>query len=119
TALLPHLWRLLKLLLWIVPLCVAGGVALGLTISNAPAGEIIGRTVAITMTATVHLCFWVTAGLRRAGAHGRRHRRRLDRRRAAGGCRAGRRSRRPDHHRRLRAPRRGRGPLGSLPRILP
>src|SRR5690606_3396276 len=38
-------WRLLKLLLWIVPACVAVAVALGLTISGAPAGEIIGQTV--------------------------------------------------------------------------
>ncbi|GAB3600110.1 permease prefix domain 1-containing protein [Microbacterium tumbae] len=52
--------RLLRLLLWIVPVSVAGAVALGLTISNAPAGEIIGQTVVVVMSVIVHLCFWVT-----------------------------------------------------------
>ncbi|MGP6176071.1 HAAS signaling domain-containing protein [Microbacterium sp. A196] len=53
-------WRLLKLLLWIVPVSVAAAVALGLTISNAPVGEIIGQTIAVTLSVAVHLCFWTT-----------------------------------------------------------
>ncbi|MCS3843685.1 permease prefix domain 1-containing protein [Microbacterium sp. AK031] len=53
-------WRLLKLLLWIVPVSAAAAVALGLTISNAPVGEIIGQTVAVTLSVIVHLCFWTT-----------------------------------------------------------
>jgi hypothetical protein len=54
-------WRLLKLLLWIVPVCVAFAVGLGLTLSNAPVGEIIGQTIAVTLSVIAHLCFWVTA----------------------------------------------------------
>lgn len=64
-------WRLLKLLLWIVPVCVAAAVALGLTISDAPVGEIIGQTIAITLSVAVHLCFWTTlvfVVLERSGA---------------------------------------------------
>jgi hypothetical protein len=53
-------WRLLKLLLWIVPASVAAAVALGLTISNVPVGEMIGQTVSVTITVIVHLCVWVT-----------------------------------------------------------
>lgn len=53
-------WRLLKLLLWIVPVTAAAAVALGLTISNAPVGEIIGQTIAVALSVIVHLCFWTT-----------------------------------------------------------
>lgn len=53
-------WRLLKLLLWIVPVCVFGVVALGLIISNAPVGEVIGQSIAVGLSVVVHLCFWVT-----------------------------------------------------------
>ncbi|WP_300265219.1 permease prefix domain 1-containing protein [Microbacterium sp.] len=53
-------WRLLKLLLWIVPVTVAAVVAVGLVISDAPVGEIIGQTIAITLSVIVHLCFWTT-----------------------------------------------------------
>ncbi|WP_460801437.1 permease prefix domain 1-containing protein [Microbacterium sp. GXF6406] len=63
--------RLLKLLLWIVPICVAGAVALGTTISNAPIGEIIGQTVSVGISVIVHLVFWTTlvfAVLERTGA---------------------------------------------------
>ncbi|MGW8481921.1 permease prefix domain 1-containing protein [Microbacterium sp. NPDC055903] len=63
--------RLLKLLLWIVPISVAFAVGLGLTISNAPIGEVISQTVGVTVSVIVHLCFWVTlvfAVLERTGA---------------------------------------------------
>ncbi|WP_433676329.1 permease prefix domain 1-containing protein [Microbacterium gorillae] len=53
-------WRLLKLLLWIVPISVMAAVALGLAISNAPAGQIIGNAVSVGISVIVHLCFWVT-----------------------------------------------------------
>lgn len=64
-------WRLLKLLLWIVPVCVAAAVALGLTLSDAPVGEIIGQAIAVTLSVVVHLCFWTTlvfVVLERSGA---------------------------------------------------
>ncbi|MCV0336431.1 permease prefix domain 1-containing protein [Microbacterium sp.] len=53
-------WRLLKLLLIIVPVCVLGGVALGQTISNAPVGEIISTSILATGGAILHICFWTT-----------------------------------------------------------
>ncbi|GAA1491235.1 permease prefix domain 1-containing protein [Brachybacterium sacelli] len=53
-------WRLLKLLLAIVPACVAGAVALAQVIAGADVGEIIGQTIAVTISATLHLIFWVT-----------------------------------------------------------
>lgn len=53
-------WRLLKLLLWIVPISVMAAVTLGLAISNAPAGQIIGNAVGVGISVIVHLCFWVT-----------------------------------------------------------
>ncbi|PRB10829.1 permease prefix domain 1-containing protein [Microbacterium sp. MYb62] len=53
-------WRLLKLLLAIVPVCVLGGVAVGQTISGAPVGEIISTSILATGGAILHLCFWTT-----------------------------------------------------------
>lgn len=53
-------WRLLKLLLMIVPVCVLGGVALGQTISGAPVGEIISTSIIATGGAILHICFWTT-----------------------------------------------------------
>jgi hypothetical protein len=53
-------WRLLKLLLIIVPVCVLGGVALGQTISGAPVGEIISTSLLATGGAILHICFWTT-----------------------------------------------------------
>ncbi|WP_317451841.1 permease prefix domain 1-containing protein [Microbacterium sp. NIBRBAC000506063] len=64
-------WRLLKLLLWIVPACVLGAVILGLSLAGAPVGEIIGTAVAATVGTIVHLAFWTTlvfAILDRTGA---------------------------------------------------
>lgn len=53
-------WRLLKLLLWIVPPLAAFGVALGQTLSGAGIGQIIGTTVATTLSVIVHVAFWTT-----------------------------------------------------------
>lgn len=51
-------WRLLKLLLCIVPPVAAFGIALGQTLAGAPIGAIIGTTIGGTMTVVVHLAFW-------------------------------------------------------------
>lgn len=53
-------WRLLKLLLWIVLPCAAFGVALGVTLSGAQLGEVVGTTIVVLFHTTVQLCFWVT-----------------------------------------------------------
>lgn len=53
-------WRLLKLLLWIVPACAAFGIALGQTLAGASFGEILGSTIAGVVGVVVHLFFWVT-----------------------------------------------------------
>ena len=64
-------WRLLKLLLLIVPACAAVGVAIAQLIDGASVGEVIGAVIGITLSVVVHLCFWVTlvfAVLERTGA---------------------------------------------------
>lgn len=53
-------WRLLKLLLWIVPLCAAGGVAIANALADKPIGEIIAQTVVAGIGAIVHVAFWTT-----------------------------------------------------------
>jgi len=53
-------WRLLKLLLIIVPVCVLGAVALGQTISGAAVGEIISSSIVAAGGAIIHICFWTT-----------------------------------------------------------
>lgn len=53
-------WRLLKLLLVIVPICAFGGVVLGQLIDGAPTGEIIGAAVVAALGSVVHVGFWVT-----------------------------------------------------------
>ncbi|MGK3948603.1 permease prefix domain 1-containing protein [Microbacterium sp. K2] len=53
-------WRLLKLLLIIVPICAFGGVMLGQLIDGAPTGEIIGAAVVAALGSIVHVGFWVT-----------------------------------------------------------
>ena len=53
-------WRLLKLLLAIVPVCAAFGVALGQTLSGATIGEVIGSTAAVVFQVIVHIAFWTT-----------------------------------------------------------
>ncbi len=64
-------WRLLKLLLWIVPACVLGAVILAKLIEDAPVGEIVGAAAAATVGSIVHVAFWTTvvfAVLDRTGA---------------------------------------------------
>jgi hypothetical protein len=64
-------WRLLKLLLIVVPACVVGAVALGQTLADAPSDTIIGQSIVAGLWTVVHLCFWVTLVfviLERAGA---------------------------------------------------
>jgi hypothetical protein len=53
-------WRLLKLLLWIVPACAAFGIALGQTLAGATFGEVVGSTFAGIIGVVVHVFFWVT-----------------------------------------------------------
>ncbi|MCT1364333.1 MULTISPECIES: permease prefix domain 1-containing protein [Microbacterium] len=53
-------WRLLKLLLFIVPPFAAVGVAIGQLINGADPGEVIGAVVSVMLSVIVHLCFWVT-----------------------------------------------------------
>lgn len=53
-------WRLLKLLLIIVPICAAAGVTIANLIENAPVGEIIGQIFAVGIGSIVHVAFWVT-----------------------------------------------------------
>lgn len=64
-------WRLLKVLLTIVPACVLFAVALGQSLAGSAIGQIIGQSVATGLSVAVHLCFWVTlvfAVLERTGA---------------------------------------------------
>lgn len=53
-------WRLLKLLLCIVPATAVAGVVLGLTLDHASLGEVIGQAWATGLTTTVHVGFWTT-----------------------------------------------------------
>ncbi|MHC9046233.1 permease prefix domain 1-containing protein [Microbacterium saperdae] len=53
-------WRLLKVLLLTVPVCVLGAVALGQTISGAAVGEIISSSILAAGAVVIHLCFWTT-----------------------------------------------------------
>lgn len=53
-------WRLLKLLLIIVPLCAMGGVALAQALAGASIGETIGAMVPVGISVIVHVGFWVT-----------------------------------------------------------
>lgn len=53
-------WRLLKLLLIIVPICAIAGVAIGQTLANATIGEVIGTAVSTGLAVVVHVSFWTT-----------------------------------------------------------
>jgi len=53
-------WRLLKLLLWIVPACAAFGIALGQTLAGATFGQVVGATWGGVLAVVAHLFFWVT-----------------------------------------------------------
>lgn len=53
-------WRLLKLLLWIVPVCAAFGVSLAMALDGSSFGEIVGAIVPLVIAVVVHLTFWIT-----------------------------------------------------------
>lgn len=53
-------WRLLKLLLWIVPAAAAFGVSFAMVLDHATLGEIVGAVVPLILTVAVHLAFWTT-----------------------------------------------------------
>lgn len=53
-------WRLLKLLLWIVPIFAVTGVVFAQVLADASIGEIIGQAVTVGISVIVHLAFWVT-----------------------------------------------------------
>ncbi|WP_424464708.1 permease prefix domain 1-containing protein [Pseudoclavibacter helvolus] len=53
-------WRLLKVLLLIVPTCAALGVAIAQTLAGSSIGEIIAEVVVIILSVIVHVAFWVT-----------------------------------------------------------
>lgn len=64
-------WRLLKLLLWIVPPIAMVGVTIANGIADEPIGVIIGEAVVVGITTIVHVAFWTTLVffvLERAGA---------------------------------------------------
>lgn len=53
-------WRLLKLLLWIVPPVAMVGVSIANGIADKPIGEIIGQAAVVGITTIVHVAFWTT-----------------------------------------------------------
>ncbi|MFS0892826.1 permease prefix domain 1-containing protein [Microbacterium sp. 179-I 3D3 NHS] len=53
-------WRLLKLLLWIVPACAAVGIAIAKVLEFATIGETIGAIVVVILQVIVNLGFWTT-----------------------------------------------------------
>ncbi|MEV7609918.1 permease prefix domain 1-containing protein [Microbacterium sp. NPDC089320] len=53
-------WRLLKLLLWIVPTCAFVGVMIGKLVEGGPTGDLIGAAAVAALTSIVHVGFWVT-----------------------------------------------------------
>lgn len=53
-------WRLLRTLLTFVPICAAGGVALGQTLDGAEIGAILSASITVGLSLVVHLSFWVT-----------------------------------------------------------
>lgn len=53
-------WRLLKLLVAIVPPTAFAGVVIAQALAGANVGEIIGEGIAVTLSVAVHLAFWTT-----------------------------------------------------------
>lgn len=53
-------WRLLKLLLWIVPVTAAAGVTIANVLADKPVGEIIGQVFVVGIATIVHTAFWTT-----------------------------------------------------------
>lgn len=53
-------WRLLKLLLMVVPPIAMVGVAIGTAVSGGDVGDVIGSMVAVGISTVVHIGFWTT-----------------------------------------------------------
>lgn len=53
-------WRLLKVLLAIVPACAVGGVVIAQALTGAGIGQIIGEAVVVALSVVVHVSFWTT-----------------------------------------------------------
>lgn len=53
-------WRLLKLLLVIVPACALGGVLIGDAARGANVGAILGSAISVLIQSVVHVGFWTT-----------------------------------------------------------
>ncbi|MGW9627742.1 permease prefix domain 1-containing protein [Microbacterium sp. NPDC055521] len=53
-------WRLLKILLAVVPACSFGGVAIAQALAGAGIGEIIGEAIVVVLSVIVHVSFWTT-----------------------------------------------------------
>lgn len=53
-------WRVLKLLLWIVPAATAFAIGLGQLIQGSPVGTVIAQMVIGALTAVLHVAFWTT-----------------------------------------------------------
>lgn len=53
-------WRLLKLLLIIVPLCALGGVAIAQALVGSPVETIIAEALGVALSSAMHVFFWVT-----------------------------------------------------------
>lgn len=53
-------WRLLKLLLAIVPAVAFVGVAIGQAVAGGSVGDMIGQGIATTIGVIVHVAFWTT-----------------------------------------------------------
>lgn len=53
-------WRLLKVLLAIVPACAVVGVVLGMSLAQMPIGEIVGTAWGVLVGVVVHVVFWTT-----------------------------------------------------------
>lgn len=53
-------WRLLKLLVWIVPVCAVVGVTIANVLADQPIGTTIGQAFAVGLGAVVHVAFWTT-----------------------------------------------------------
>ncbi|WP_404434384.1 permease prefix domain 1-containing protein [Microbacterium lacus] len=53
-------WRLLKLLLAIVPACAAFGVAIAQVLDGGSIGQVIGAMVPVTIQVIVNIAFWTT-----------------------------------------------------------
>lgn len=63
--------RLLKLLLWIIPLTSVVGVTIANVLADAPVGTIIGQVISVGISVIVHVAFWTTLvffALERTGA---------------------------------------------------